>query len=129
MIPHATLHIRLAAGQIQPKQGSIAANVFTGGPNTLLNWLESQLGLQPPNIRVAERITQYATALESVKESVISESMAVDRWATATELLRRRDELLLADWDTCLQSFWLYVFRSLAFCGEHGSIGKSRWEG
>ena len=100
MIPHATLHIRLAAGQIQPKQGSIAANVFTGGPNTLLNWLESQLGLQPQNIRIAERITQYATALESVKESVISESMAVDRWATATELLRRRDELLLADWDT-----------------------------
>ena len=37
-----------------------------GGPETLLRWLETQLGLPSPPVHIANRITEYATALDTV---------------------------------------------------------------
>jgi ATP-dependent helicase/nuclease subunit B len=99
MISPATLHIRLTSGQLPPAEGSTAVNQFLGGPETLLAWLEMQLGLQVAEVSTADRVTQYAGLLDAVTDSVISDSMRVDRWATATDLLNRRDELLLANWN------------------------------
>ncbi|MBT5124963.1 MAG: DUF2800 domain-containing protein [Planctomycetaceae bacterium] len=99
MISPATLHIRLTPGQLPPAEGSTAVNQFVGGPETLLAWLETQLGLQVAEVSTADRITQYAGLLDAVTDSVVSDSMEVDRWATASDLLNRRDELLLANWD------------------------------
>ena len=99
MISPATLHIRLTPGQLRPTEGSTAVNQFLGGPETLLAWLEMQLGLQVAEVSTADRVTQYAGLLDAVTDSVISDSMQVDRWATATDLLNRRDELLLANWN------------------------------
>ena len=57
------------------------------------------LGCPFRNIHRASYVTEYAAALDSVADSVISRSMKTDRWATASELLSRRDELLLSGWD------------------------------
>lgn len=99
IISPATLHIRLTPGQLPPAEGSTAVNQFIGGPETLLAWLEMQLGLQVAEVSTAQRVTQYAGLLDAVTDSVVSDSMQVDRWATASDLLNRRDELLLANWD------------------------------
>ena len=99
MLPEATLHIRLTRGTVKPGTGKPSFNEFHGGPETLLGWIETQLGLATPNTHKANRVTEYANALDSVSDGVFSASMQTDRWATATELLSRRDELLLAGWD------------------------------
>jgi hypothetical protein len=57
------------------------------------------LGLPVPTIHIASRITEYAAALDTLPESTITASLKNDRWETASELLSRRDELLLSGWD------------------------------
>ncbi len=101
MNQQAILDIRLTRGPQQTRVGDSAINEHRGGPDTLLRWLETQLGLIAPAVHRANRITEYAVALDAVSGSTISTSMSTDRWATASELLRRRDELLLAGWDEC----------------------------
>jgi len=95
----AELNIRLTPGVIAPEWTQGRVNEFHGGPETLLRWLETQSGLPSPPVRTADRITEYASALDTVTDSVISTSMQSDRWATASDLLARRDELLLGGWD------------------------------
>lgn len=99
MLPETILHIRLTRGAARPGTGAPSMNEFHGGPETLLGWMETQLGLTCPNTHKANRVTEYANALNSVSDALFSTSMTTDRWATATELLSRRDELLLAGWD------------------------------
>jgi len=99
MNQNAILTIRLTRGRQQLRVGDSAVNEHRGGPETLLRWLETQLGLIAPPTHKASRITEYAGALDAVSKSTISDSMATDRWATASALLGRRDELLLAGWD------------------------------
>lgn len=82
-----------------PKAGIPSVNEFFGGPETFLGWMETQLGLTCPNTHKANRVTEYANALTAVPGASFSTSMKIDRWATASELLSRRDELLLAEWD------------------------------
>jgi len=74
-------------------------NRVVGGPDALLLWLETQLGLlaEPPTW--SGRITEYAALLEGALGAVFARSLAVDRWATSAELLARRDALLMAGWD------------------------------
>lgn len=48
---------------------------------------------------LASRILEYAAVLDGVPDSVFAPSLATDPWATAGELLSRRDELRLAGWD------------------------------
>jgi len=70
-----------------------------GGPDVLLRWLETQLGLAAPEEPAFRRVAELATALEASPGASFAESLARDRWATATELLDRWDELRLAGWD------------------------------
>jgi len=98
MIKQTQLLIRLTPGSLRcpPKRAEI--NVVRGGPETLLRWLELQFGLPVPDSHKASHVTEYAAALDSLKDSVVSGSLKTDRWATAAELLARRDELLLSGW-------------------------------
>ena len=99
MFPETTLHIRLTRATSRPITGTPSVNEFRGGPETLLGWMETQLGLVCSDTHRANRVTEYANALSTVPNSSFSTSMTTDRWATASELLSRRDELLLAGWD------------------------------
>ena len=70
----------------------------------MLHLLESYLGLSghPNNIDYL-RIEQYRQALKALLEkqpdAFFAASYEADQFATATELLDRRDELLLAGWN------------------------------
>ena len=110
----ATLFIRLTPVTLRPQWERQYANQFNGGPETLLRWLEMQLGLPAGDFHQADRVTEYAAALDSLGESVISESMAADRWSTASELLARRDELMLAGWDESDSESLPHIVRELA---------------
>lgn len=96
---HPQLSIRLAAGggrtHLEPDQ----VGDYFGGPETLLRWLETQLGLPVAKVPHASRVSEYAAALDAVKEPTFEASLRADRWATASELLARRDDLLLSGWD------------------------------
>ena len=99
MLDSTQLTIRLTPGAQSPQWRPSCVNEIHGGPETLLHWLETQLGLPAPPIHIADRITEYASALDTISDGSITASMQADRWATASELLSRRDELLLAGWD------------------------------
>ena len=99
MLNQTELVIRLTPGTLKPRVGQPAVNCLSGGPESLLRWLEAQLGLPVPTIHNASRITEYAAALDTLPESTITASLKNDRWETASELLSRRDELLLSGWD------------------------------
>ena len=110
----AQLFIRLMSGSTRPQWGRTYENELHGGPETLLRWLETQLGLPVAGFHQADRITEYAAALDTLGESVFTESMAADRWATASELLARRDELMLAGWDELDSESLPHIVRELA---------------
>ncbi len=96
----AELLIRLTPGKISPDFNRCQLNRVAGGPETLLEWLEKQLGLAAPAVPGADRITEYAGLLEKTDGAIFSASLQSDRWATAAELLRRRDQLALAGWQS-----------------------------
>ena len=93
------LCIGLTPGKVSPDWTRGRINLTAGGPETLLHWLETQLGLPALAVHRADRVTEYAGLLDHVQDATITSSMTADRWATAAELLTRRDELLLAGWD------------------------------
>jgi ATP-dependent helicase/nuclease subunit B len=99
IIPPTSLLIRLTPGLLQPKYGVSTVNEIRGGPETLLRWLETQLGLPSAENHRASCVTEYASVIDSIRESVFSTSMSNDRWSTASDLLARRDELQLSGWD------------------------------
>lgn len=121
MVGQAKLFIRFMSGAPRPQWESIYENEFHGGPETLLRWLETQLGLPVAGFHRADRITEYAAALDSLGESVITESIAADRWATASELLDRRDKLMLAGWDESDSESLPHIVRELA----RAAVGKT----
>lgn len=94
--------------------GHVAINQLRGGPETLLRWLEIQLGLPTRDSHRANFVTEYASALDSVTDSMISRSLKTDRWATAAELLLRRDELLLSGWNPAESDALPIVVQDLA---------------
>lgn len=74
------------------------------GPKNLLYTMESHMGFAGhPNDNDYLRIEQYRQALlqylQEDQETFYLSSFAADQFATAAELLSRRDELLLAGWD------------------------------
>ena len=111
---NAKLIIRLAPGLVRPLWSGGYLNEFCGGPEILLQWLETQLGLPQPKAHHASRISEFAAALDAVDHALFAESLKSDRWATAAELLSRRDELLLAGWDRKATDAYPALVRALA---------------
>lgn len=77
---------------------------FYLGPEKLLRLFEKWMGLVHPNRDIEHlRIEQYRQALLAFKlgnpEVFYAPSFEVSQFATSHELLKRRDELLLAGWD------------------------------
>jgi ATP-dependent helicase/nuclease subunit B len=81
-------------------QEASVGTVVTGF-NGLLGILETQLGLTSPNVSENLRIAQWQERIrkQDSGNKPFSKSFATDSWNTAKELLRRRDELVLAGWD------------------------------
>jgi len=92
--------LRIGLIDCQVASQSHSLNSLTGGPSTLLDWLEIQLGLRTKGIQRANRITEFANLLDGCADAAFSKSLAVDRWATASELLDRFDNLVVSGWDT-----------------------------
>jgi len=72
------------------------------GPMGLVEALELRLGLAAESTGAATRLHRYLGALEKTSAAAprfFSESLKVDRWGTAANLLSMRDELRMAGWD------------------------------
>ena len=82
-----------------PSGRQLSLNSLAGGPSTLLDWLEVQLGLRTQGGQRANRITEFANLLDQSSDAVFSASLAVDRWATTGEVLDRFDDLTISGWD------------------------------
>lgn len=118
------LEIHLTSGSVTPLPGSTSWNEHRGGPEVLLRWLESQLGLLEDRPPLASRVTDYAAVLDGLPDACFASSLATDRWATAGELLSRRDELRLAGWDETDSPRLPSLVRDLARATQ---IRKPRW--
>lgn len=101
--PHWQLTIGRARSRPLPEPGGAEWKTVRGGPTQLLGWLEDQLGLTGADsvreLSVPGRIRRYMTALRTADGDTYRASLEADPWSTAAELLRRRDELLLAGWE------------------------------
>jgi ATP-dependent helicase/nuclease subunit B len=114
----STLSITIASGGQRTHLSPNGAADYFGGPETLLRWLETHLGLTMPQMPHARRVSEFADALEAAQEPAFEPSLRADRWATATELLARRDELLLAGWDETDSVAFPDLVRALARVGR-----------
>ena len=99
MISSTQLLIHLTPERTVTFNGYYSLDRIVGGPPELLKWLETQLGLPQADVHRAARVMQYADALDKVIEPCFAQSFATDRWETASDLLHRRDELLMSGWD------------------------------
>lgn len=95
----AVLSVRLKGGLLPFLPGQRAINHVTGGPDVLLRWLETRLGLLSEPIPFTSRVAEYREALAKVQGASFRRSFDTDPWATAAELLSRRHELRLAGWE------------------------------
>ena len=98
MLPTTELFIRRFPGTLRPRVGAERLNSLYGGPETLLAWLETQLGLRRAPVDKSARVTQYVDALEKCSGGIFQSSLQADRWATGARLLQLREQLLLAGW-------------------------------
>ncbi len=111
--PGAQLMIRLAPGVVRPLWSRGFLNEYRGGSETLLAWIESQFGLPIARIHPASRVSEFAAALDAANHPIFAESLKVDRWATASELLSRWDELRLSGWDEADADAYPLLVRAL----------------
>ena len=85
-----------AIGQM-PKS---ALGHIVGGPSRLLMWLESQLGLELPEISFTSRMVHYLSCLEELDgaERFYHKSLEKDEFGVARTLLQWRDSWFEAGW-------------------------------
>ncbi|MGF7148952.1 hypothetical protein FHS96_002594 [Sphingomonas zeicaulis] len=73
------------------------------GPNGLVGAIETVLGLTAPRRSQAARVARYVAkmrpAIEAAPDLFFASSARLDLWATASTLLRWRDELVGAGWN------------------------------
>src|SRR5690606_1245436 len=100
-----TLYFGLHLDEISfPEKSLPNGNCFYLGSAGLLRLLESLFGLEgSPEDNNYLRIEAYRQVLrqylETDSEAFFQHSFEADQFATASDLLDRRDELLLAGWD------------------------------
>ncbi len=100
----ATLHVSWATGLQRPPEGVTEVNVVRGGPDQLLEWLETQCGLNGPRVNHTDRIMAYHGRMRG-QDGFFRRSYETDAWATAAHMLARRDALMLAGWDRAGDGF------------------------
>jgi ATP-dependent helicase/nuclease subunit B len=118
------LELQLTGRPLRPEPGERSWNVHRGGPEALLRWLETQLGLQFAPPPYATRILEFAAALDRMPGPSFADSLTADRWGTASELLGRRDALRLAGWDGRSSPGLPTLLNDLARAAEHTPL---RW--
>lgn len=92
-------------GAIWSGQHSALGQVRTG-PLGLLSILETYLGLSALPVHPAIRINEYMQRMEKIdcNEAWFHKSFQLDPWATASQLLSWRDELVVNGWTNNLNS-------------------------
>ena len=111
-----------------PKIVPPCGNIHYFGPQQLLFMLESHLGLigHSSNNEYL-RIEQYRQALlkhtEVEQTTFYLHSFQADQFATATELLSRRDELVLANWDFQLSENTPTRLKTMAQIEQYLKVG------
>ena len=93
------LTISLLWGEAPPEPGTAVIGQTSGGRDTLLRWLETQLGLQRKPVAEATRVVRYGASLRAAGGKSYRASLEADLWGTAKSLLARRDGLRLLGWD------------------------------
>lgn len=123
--PGSDWHLTISRSRTlgSPEPGAANWKRITGGPEHLLRWLEDQLAQRMVPVPRTARIADYARALEEAGGESYRGSSATDRWATAAELLERRDELSLAGWDGSDQDILPPLVRDLARVEESCTDG------
>ncbi len=96
-----------------------------GGRETLLRWLETQLGLQRKPVAEATRVVRYGASLRAADGSSYRASLEADLWGTAKSLLARRDGLRLLGWDGRDDKRLPPLARDLAVVEERGALAPS----
>jgi ATP-dependent helicase/nuclease subunit B len=86
-------------GTVWSSQTSCIGEVRTGSWG-LLAILETHLGLSGLSVHPATRIDEYLQCIEKIDHATawFHESLAVDPWSTARQLLAWRDELIAGGW-------------------------------
>jgi len=94
-----TLGIGLDAKIMAPHP--IGKGLLVGGPATVLAWIESQLGLNIPKISHHQRALQYLVCLQEFdsESCFYHETLRIDQFAVAKQLIQWRDSWYLAGWD------------------------------
>jgi len=116
------LQIGLHRRASMPSQGAHAIHEVTGGPAELLDWLEVHLGVNGPQVTHSERVVDYVRRLKAAPGDSFRASMEQDEWATATELLGRRDELLLEGWKPDQSDGLQAIVQDLARCEQDDTV-------
>ncbi len=62
-----------AQGAFAP--GEAAWNEYRGGPDTLLRWLETQLGLLSETVPLSSRILEFAGLLDGYEKAAYAKSL------------------------------------------------------
>lgn len=112
-----------ALGDKEASVGTVVTG-FTG----LIGILETQLGLTAPNVSENLQIAEWQELIrkQDSGNKPFSKSFGTDSWNTARELLRRRDELVLAGWDPAAHvggSVWIDTLAELELANTDRSWG------
>lgn len=124
MICHR-LTISFLWSDTSPTPGYAAVGEARGGRETLLRWLETQLGLQRKPVAQTTRVVRYGARLSAVKRSSYAASLNADLWGTSKALLAKRDGLRLLGWDGRDDSRLPDLVRDFAAIEDRGAIDPS----